>query len=386
MTIRVEAIQVKDLISFAEDVLSKAGPGDFIPITMQRAEAQANNPYAAPEDAALLVAYSGEELVGYFGILPIMLQHGNEHSKVHWFTTWMVNPKLRGAGVGSALMQAALDLDKDFMIVGSKPARRVCRKFGFFDFDPLEYAVVDFRIAGRYNLFSILLRAARKLLRLVGLKLNIDRLNKWLQGFFETLFGFLGKPFAYSLVKGAAKRLPPEIDIRQAGQIKPLPGKQSNAVKFRRSEEVVNWMLAYPWVLQPGESTTEAMDFYFTDTRPDFQYLAYELYAGEDYQGYLTFQLSKITGQRVLKVLDHSLLDEELLLSIALDEARKQRVALLEIAKQPAKSLRQSVIGRSLVQIKQRIYQGQARSESSPLGKHWREIELDYVDGDTPFT
>ena len=154
MTIRVAAIQVKNLLSFSESVISQAAPGDFIPITIQRAEAQASNPYAAPEDVALLVAYNGEELVGYFGILPIMLQHRDDTSKVHWFTTWMVNPKLRGAGVGSALMQAALDLDKDFMIVGSKPARRVCRKFGFFDFEPLEYAVVDFRIAGSLQSFS----------------------------------------------------------------------------------------------------------------------------------------------------------------------------------------------------------------------------------------
>ena len=68
---------------------------------------------------------------------------------------------------------------------------------------------------------------------------------------------------------------------------------------------------------------TEEMDFYFTDTRQDFQYLAFELYLNDEYQGYVTFQLSQIAGQRVLKLLDHALLEETWLLPIALQKSQE---------------------------------------------------------------
>ena len=122
--IRIEHIKVKDLIPFAERVISASAEGQFIPISMQRAEAHAHNPYAAKEDVALLVAIdSDEEVVGYFGILPLLLREGQNYHKVHWFTTWNVSTKVRGRGVGGNLMAEALTLGHDFLIVGSVHAR-----------------------------------------------------------------------------------------------------------------------------------------------------------------------------------------------------------------------------------------------------------------------
>ena len=386
--IRVEAIKIRDLLAFSQKVIANAQPGEFIPITMQRAEAQVANPNAAPENIALLVAYNGDELVGYFGILPILLRHGREISKVHWFTTWMVNPNLRGAGVGSALMQAALDLEMDYLIVGSKPARRVCQKFGFFEFQPLQYAVIDFRIIGRFNPISILLRTVRKIATLARMQIEIRNVNQAIEAAFEGIFGFAGKRLAYSLLLAYTMDLPPDLVLRQVQQITPLNGaeEKTRQAGFYRSVDVVNWMLAYPWVLQPGESVTEALDFYFTDTRAEFQFLAYQLYQSEQNQGYVTFQHSQIGGQRVLKTLDHSLVDDDWLLPIALQIAQQQHAAMLEINTQNARSLLETRVGRSLLHVKQRIYQGHAYSDMSPLGQHWRDIRLEYIDGDTPFT
>ena len=118
--IRIEHIKVKDLVPFAERVIGAAKAGQFVPISMQRAEAHAHNPYAAKEDVALLVAIDAdEEVVGYFGILPLLLRHGSDYHKVHWFTTWNVSSKVRGRGVGADLMTEALTLGHDFLIVGS---------------------------------------------------------------------------------------------------------------------------------------------------------------------------------------------------------------------------------------------------------------------------
>ena len=93
--IRIEHIRVKNLLGFAERVIASASPGQFIPISLQRARAHAHNPYADPEDVALLAAIDAEdEVVGYFGILPLILRHGDQLHKVHWFTTWNVSAKI----------------------------------------------------------------------------------------------------------------------------------------------------------------------------------------------------------------------------------------------------------------------------------------------------
>jgi hypothetical protein len=74
---------------------------------------------------------------------------------VQWFTTWLAHPDYLGQGIGAGLMQAALDLGQDYMIVGSAPARHICRKFGFHELPEYSYAVVDFGLAGRYNPASV---------------------------------------------------------------------------------------------------------------------------------------------------------------------------------------------------------------------------------------
>jgi len=130
--IRIDHIRVSDLPDFARRVINDSESGQFVPITLQRAVAHANNPIASGDDVGLLAAVDGDgDVVGYFGILPILLRVGEDTYKTHWFTTWSVSSKVRGMGVGSRLMAEALSLNLDFLIVGSIHARRVCQKFGF---------------------------------------------------------------------------------------------------------------------------------------------------------------------------------------------------------------------------------------------------------------
>ncbi|MDH5507404.1 MAG: GNAT family N-acetyltransferase, partial [Anaerolineae bacterium] len=181
----IEHIKVKDLDEFGAKVVGEAVPGQFIPITRQRALAMSKNPYAKPEDTGLLVAYRGDEIVGYFGIMAVMLQHGGKLSRAQWFTTWLVSPKLLGKRVGSRLLESALALGHDFFIVGSQPARRVCRKYGFHDLGPYVFWQIDLGLAGRYNPVTVLLRAARKAGHIAGVKLEINLVNDKAAKFFD---------------------------------------------------------------------------------------------------------------------------------------------------------------------------------------------------------
>ncbi|MBW8009816.1 MAG: GNAT family N-acetyltransferase [Chloroflexi bacterium] len=387
----IEHVRVKDLYDFAMKIIDRAKPGDYIPISQQRALAMTKNPYAKPDDVALLVAYQGDELVGYFGIMAVMLQTGMDLSKLYWFTTWNVSTKGVGKGIGSRLMQAALDLDQDYLIVGSYPARRVCDKFGFHRLDPLEYSVIDFGFIRCFNPITLLLRALRKGLHLIGVKLNFPTLNKPVENIFDRVFTPLFKPFLYSWVLRLANKGLTPITTKRVKQIRPANADRqlnSNRIAFYRSPQIINWMLEYPWNLQPGQSRTEAMDYYFTDVRVGFEIFALEVY-GEDYKGFIIFQISQIEGRWVLKTLDHDFSDpeyESYILPIALKLAKEKRVDVIEISHRITLPIESSLIGRLILGTKQRIYQCKPKSEDSPLGRNWTNITLSYVDGDTPFT
>ena len=94
---------------WAEEIVSKAGEGDFVPITLHRAEAMAANPYGAPEDVSMIAAYLGDKCVGYFGVMPIMVKLGDVLEKISWFTTWTVAPETQGDGRGKRVVEIGFD-------------------------------------------------------------------------------------------------------------------------------------------------------------------------------------------------------------------------------------------------------------------------------------
>ena len=106
-SVRIERVKLKDLRALAASAVDGAVPGTFILITKHRALAMTHNPFAQPNDVALLLAKQGERNVGYFGVMPVMLQHAGQLHKVHWLTTWAVAPDFLGKGLGSRLMEAA---------------------------------------------------------------------------------------------------------------------------------------------------------------------------------------------------------------------------------------------------------------------------------------
>jgi GNAT superfamily N-acetyltransferase len=389
--IPIEHIRVKELYAFASGIIESAQPGEFIPITLHRALAMSKNPYADPEDVALLAAYLGEEVIGYFGIMAVKILHGGELHTAQWFTTWMVSAKHLGRGVGSMLMQAALDLDQDYFIVGSQPARRVCDKFGFQRLPPFEFTIIDFRLAARFNPVTLLLRGFRKLFHLAGGRFNISKINRIASLLFERIFGPLIRPVLYALTLSRAKGGLPAFYSKPVDEVrspKPERSFDKNLTALHRSDEVVNWMLAYPWALQPGQSQSEQLDFNFSDTRAEFEIFAREIHTDE-YRGYVTFQFSVIGETRILKVLDVALKtdsDQGFVLPLALEAAREKHADQIEIPSEFVTALGVGLLGKLILTKKQRICQVHPKSDDSPLGKVWRDLQQNYVDGDTPFT
>ena len=383
--IHIEFVKVSELPALAASVIDRKEAGAYLPITRQRAVALSKNPLADPDDIGMLVAYEGDEIVGYFGMMTIMLQHPEGLEKVYWFTTWSVAERMRGKGLGSALMTAALELDHDYVIVGSAPARRVCTKFGFESRPPLQIAVLDFRLAARYNPLTLAIRGVRKGFSLLGRKLDIahalDKTGSW----FETWMGTGVRHWAYARLLNSYARELDRYQLRKVERIAPPaqePAPPAPLPRFYRNLDVINWMLAYPWVLEPGQSDSETMNYTFTDVREGFEFLAYEVFLDEGYAGYLVFQMSKVGGIRTLRLIDIALPDTDRILPLVLQQAAAFDVEKVELNADYAAALKESPV----FSIHERIYQSYPANENSPLARNFQQIHLDFADGDMAFT
>jgi GNAT superfamily N-acetyltransferase len=388
--IHIAHIAVKELEAFATQVIEQAKEGQFIPITLQRARAHAHNPAACPDDIALLVAYQGQELVGFFGILPILLQNGEKVDKVHWFSTWRVLPQLRGKSVGSLLMKEALSLGLDVMIVGSGPARKVCRRFGFWERSPLVYYRLDLTGMGKLNPAAWLMRLLRRLLRPFKVRLPVEN---GLTRFTARLLSGLTRPFFTAWLLRASAGGLEGIKVVETNSVRAeTPAQKAGLprVHLRRGPEMVNWMLAYPWVVEPGQSPTENMDFYFSDVRPTFRSFAVEIIDSQgEYHGYVVFQVSRLHDQVEAKILDVSLAepaDRRCLLGLAARYAARYHASQVDLPAEAVAGLRKSTLGRLLLQRRERIYQCLPKEPGSALSLAWPEIHFSYSDGDMPFS
>jgi hypothetical protein len=112
--IRIEKVTVKELAGYASRFFAPDYHGPC-PITPKRAAAHAANPAAAPDDVALLVAYSGEQVVGYMGILPGWWRNGGERRKVYWLTALYVVPTFERTVAGASLVFQAMKLGYDLV-------------------------------------------------------------------------------------------------------------------------------------------------------------------------------------------------------------------------------------------------------------------------------
>ena len=390
--IRFEHIKVKDLPSFAEDILSTAKPGQFVPISMQRAVAHSHNPFAAPDDIGLLVAFDTDnEVVGYFGILPLMVRLGDKLHKAHWFTTWNVSSKVRGQGVGARLMDEALSLQQDYLIVGSVYARKVCRKVGFLEREPLLYYWLDSSGMGRLNPIVAMRRAYRKVLHLLRVEQDVNIVTPLTQRLDDSLAPWT-RLVLYALLMRFQKSVLSAIHVREVDQLRDeqpslTPHPQA---ELHRGVEAVNWLLSYPWVVMSSQSISENLDYFFSDTRPMFRFIALEVYTHQDeYKGFVVFSVSQKEKYVALKILDFSFanaVEFRYIFALAIKIGQQYKADTIEMPHEIATLMRSTLLGRLLLHEKQRVYQAMPKDKKSPLAQAWPDLVFHLYDGDMSFS
>lgn len=79
------------------------------------------NPYAK-DNIPTLVCWDGERIVGQRPLMPFRLWLEGQPLNAVWATDFMVHPDYRGAGIGSKLFKAALEINHVYVAVNSAPA------------------------------------------------------------------------------------------------------------------------------------------------------------------------------------------------------------------------------------------------------------------------
>lgn len=386
--IRIEKIRAKALYEFASRVYDRTKRNEIIPIGKDRALAYANNPCADENDIGLLVAYLGKQCIGYLGIMPGLLKKGVQFSKVHWLSTWFVAPEARKMSVALQLIFTALSLKYDFVVCGmSDEAEKIYRALRFHELRPLKYYVINLEIL---NLLNLALRFLRKIIRKVEITFDIpDRVIR----FSAQVYSPIKKALYRVLMRGQRYWLD-RISYQEVrefdNEIRDVKCG-SSSTEFYRGIEVINWMLKHKWTKERAVVETSDHNYYFSEIRDVFKFVALKVFSldGMEYKGFLVLSFSAKGFYSVVKILDfyfYSCKDYEYIPLLALKYARKYEASCLEIPEDLMMYMKGSPILRILLRKRRRVYLFHPKDSKSPLATLSSEIDLNYLDGDTPFT
>ena len=386
--IRIERIQAKDLYKYACQIYDTAKEHEIIPIGKRRALAHANNPYVNKNDIGLLVAYEADQCIGYLGIMPGLLKIGEEFSRVHWLSTWFVPSEYRKTSVGLTLLLTALSFKHDLVVCGiSEQAEKVYRGLRFREIGPLDYYIVDFELL---NFLHLALRSLRKILREVGIKLEIPAAMIKLSGLLQAPL----KKVIYGMLLHRQNGHTDHISYEEVDEIhehdKPTD-HNSTSPQFYRDTDAINWMLQYGWTKDADKVEIADSNYHFSEIRDAFRFITLKVYSadGRDYKGFLVLSFSAKDFNSVLKILDFcfpNCEDYQYIVLLAFKFASIHQANSIELPDSLVSYVKANPVSRIVLRKKKRVYLSHPENRHSPLATYLYDIDLNYCDGDTPFT
>lgn len=235
-----------------------------LPISPHRAQAHIRNPRAEADDPLMFLAWLGDELVGYLGVLPDQFTTADgAHVHCGWLSCLWVSDRHRGKSIAKILVsQGAAALGGQILLTEFTPvAKQLYDRLGLF---------ADLQIREGIRLYYRL-----ELQRLLPPKRPVFGRIKPLLSLADAVVNI-----ALDAIRPLRKPRPAqapfsyvtEVDAETALFIK---GKQDGEL-FRRGQAELNWALQNPWVLK-GEPDELNRRYYFTSFDRVFEFKALQV-------------------------------------------------------------------------------------------------------------
>ena len=256
-------IQVSQLVAFVQS--PQYLQSEVVPISPQRAHAQAHNPHAAPDDIALILAYDEKNILrGYLGILPDIVENQKvgDTTKVGWLSCIWVDNRVRGQGIAKNLVITA---EKAY------PNRLLLT----------EFTPAAHQLYVKLNLFDDLARpqGLRCYLR-ADLQTILPNKKPFLRYFrpflaaFDAIANTILSPFSYFKQRE---------NIKQLQNIKTnyhtyIPPHISQYIKdFAENERRLSWIYNYPWLISAPLPDDNSQKYHFSSVEKSFACVMVEL-------------------------------------------------------------------------------------------------------------
>ena len=352
--VRVDRVRVADLPGFARGAMADPVRYPLLPISPTRAQAQALNPLANPDDVGLLVGFVDVRCAGFLGLLPGAVECGGRRHPVSSLTGFHVTPGDHGRDLATMLARAAIELGRDLYVTRvSAETRALLTPLGFRSAPGPRILRLQLSRLGRLK--GIPLRA---LVRSLG------------GGHIEHLWRLVTEARAPMSTDGSG--------ASSSADGSPSTGERP---RFVRDERVINWMIRHPWI---GEDSHVVLRYPLPYRREMFRYLTFEANGG----GFLVVCLTQEQRCATLRILDRRPMTEdrrEPALARALVEAQRLVADVVECPAEYEPLLRRSFAGRMLLDSEDPGALVHARDPEGPFGKHLEAFDWSGFEGDASF-
>ena len=388
--IKIKKIRLGDLYDFTCAIFANPSFEKIAPISWLRAASQSKNPHGRPEDVVLFVAFRGNQCVGYHGLLPAIFNHEDNLARIHWATTFFVAPDFRGQGIGKCLLEEIKKTKIDFIVTQmTESAERAYRSSGYKDIGRLTYFQLrvdrlDF-LAGSFDAIINFLR--KKSPDPNHSPAGINRLKRSAHRFIKKIF--------YGIVARNSLKQQRRFSWKAVDQInESLWGALDRHLidpAFFRGVQAVNWMLKYPWVVSGSAKIADMPNYYFSEVREIFRYVAIEINSTAEGlpKGFLVLSISHKKEKTRVKILDFHFndpTDREIAIYLALRYAKVFLADRIEYPGSLEIYFKKTIGFKKLIKKQSRLYMYYPASSHSPLAVHQGKIAFNYCDGDTAFT
>jgi hypothetical protein len=261
----ITALALKDFINSQE---YKKLP--LVPITRHRALSHIKNPRVSPQDVILLLAYEGDHLSGYLGVLADKMIINNTAHKCGWLSCIWVDEGTKGKGVAKSLLIQAFRLwgDKIFLTQISPKARGTYIRSGLF-MDPVPYWGIRGYL--RFNLNELLAPKNQYYKKYqAGLKIIDGILN---------IFNGIRLSFN-SYTKKNKTRIEYINEIDQETDLFIESKQGSNPVRKQAMD--LDWIIKNPWVLTAPDNDVTSSRYLFSSLDKRYCLINIKVYDGED--------------------------------------------------------------------------------------------------------